>query len=145
MLKIVILEILLFGSFFWKIAFIWHYWLWIRKPAWIQCNYYSTNEDLTWIVGSNASPKPRQRLSKRVRMQNKKQLCLILPCKVRQGQGSYNCGLLKMVLKWHYHEHFFLIIQKYNACLIFLPNFKAKFVHLHDFFTILICQFYGRH
>ena len=48
-------------------------------------------------------------------------------------------------LKWHYHQNFFFIIQKYNICLIFLPNFKAKFVRLPDFFTILICQFYGRH
>ena len=51
---------------------------------------------------------------------------------------SMKCTFL---LKWHYHENFFFIIQKYNACLIFLPNFKAKFVHLPDFFTILICQF----
>jgi hypothetical protein len=54
-------------------------------------------------------------------------------------------GVIKEFLKWHYHEHFFFIIQKYNVCLIFLPNFKAKFVHLPDIFTILIFQFYGRH
>ena len=41
--------------------------------------------------------------------------------------------------------NFFSIIQKYNVCLIFLPNFKAKFVYLPDFFTILICQFYSHH
>ena len=52
---------------------------------------------------------------------------------------------LLLLLKWHYHQNFFFIIQKYKVCLIFLPNFKAKFVHLPDFFTILICPFYGRH
>ena len=51
----------------------------------------------------------------------------------------------EVLLKWHYHLNFFFIIQKYNVCLIFFPNFKAKFVHLPDFFAILICQFYGRH